>query len=104
MFVLGRPGRAAARGGREGAFLTSLPPSPCSPLGSCCPLPIALRPLAVCRAAALREASHSSPSDPLFLFLRSLEEYEALGIIRLFQVSLEKEVNRLGEYKESPFL
>lgn len=67
-------------------------------------LPIALRPLAVCRAAALREASHSSPSDPLFLFLGSLEEYEALGIIRLFQVSLEKEVNRLGEYKESPFL
>lgn len=45
------------------------------------------------RAAALREAPHTSFSDSLFLLLGSLEEHKALGIMWLFQVSLEKELN-----------
>lgn len=102
MFVLGQPGCTAARGGREErSFLSSFS---LQPFGLIPPSPLLSRPLAVPRVAASREAPHTSLSDPLFLFLASIEESEALGIVWLFQVSLEKELNRRGEYRESPFL
>lgn len=91
MFVLGRPGHAAAKGGREGrkeffpiSSFFSLQPFGLTAL-SCSP------PLTVPRAGDLREATHSRSFNPL-LFLGSLE---ALDFIQEFQVSVEKQLNRL---------
>lgn len=95
--------RQQAEGGRKGVSYISSSFS-LQPFGLILPSSLPSRPLAVSRVAASREASHTSLSDPLFLFLASLEESRALGIVWLFQVSLEKELNRLGEYRESPFL
>lgn len=71
-------------------FPISFCPSLCNPLGSCCLLHSPPRALSLSRAEALREAPHTSLSDPLFLLLGSSEKYKALGILWLFQVSLEK--------------
>lgn len=48
------------------------------------------RALSLSRAEVLREAPHTSLSAPLFLLLSSSEKYKALGMLWLFQVSLEK--------------